>query len=101
MKIVYFDCIAGASGDMILGALLDAGVDVRLLRQQLAALNLSGFSLKSQQVFKGGLRATQVDVELHDPIVERRLLEIEQIVTDSDLPERIIHQALNILRRLA
>jgi hypothetical protein len=101
MKIAYFDCIAGASGDMILGALLDAGLDEGLLRQQLAALKLSGFSLTSRQVFKGGLRATQVEIDLHDPLTERSLPELERILTDSDLPEEIACQALKILRRLA
>jgi hypothetical protein len=52
-------------------------------------------------VFKGGLRATQVDIELHDPARERRLPEIERIVIASDLPEKIIRQARKILRRLA
>jgi len=101
MKIAYFDCVAGASGDMILGALLDAGLEEDLLRQQLSLLKLSDFSLKSRQVFKGGLRATQVEVEINDPLAKRRLAEIEQIVSESDLPAHLIHRALGILRRLA
>ena len=101
MKIAYFDCVAGASGDMILGALLDAGLDEARLVQQLAALKLSGFSLKSHPAFKGGLRATQVDIHINDPLFERRLPEIEHILTESDLPEKITGKALKILRRLA
>jgi len=48
MKVAYFDCIAGASGDMILGALLDAGLPEATLRQGLAALRLDDFAVPSK-----------------------------------------------------
>ena len=54
MKIAYFDCIGGASGDMILGALIDAGLGVEALRARLAALRLADFELKTQRVNKNG-----------------------------------------------
>ena len=50
MKIAYFDCIGGASGDMILGALIDAGLGIEALRDRLAALRLNDFELKAQRV---------------------------------------------------
>ena len=57
MKIAYFDCIAGASGDMILGALVDAGLPVEKLRKGLSALNLGGeFELQAQKVSKNRFR---------------------------------------------
>ena len=62
MKIAYFDCIAGASGDMILGALIDAGLTKQSLLDNLSALRLSGFELKFRQVKKSGFAATKVDV---------------------------------------
>ena len=52
MKIAYFDCLAGASGDMILGALLDAGLSDQDLLRGINALDLSGFDLNIQTVYK-------------------------------------------------
>lgn len=64
MKIAYFDGFAGASGDMILGALVDAGLSLDYLRQELAKLKLAGYELQSRPVVKGGLGGTQVLVLL-------------------------------------
>ena len=62
MKVVYFDCPSGASGDMILGALLDAGVSLETLRAELGKLGLPGFTLQAREVRRGAFRATKVDV---------------------------------------
>ncbi|MCQ3978435.1 MAG: TIGR00299 family protein, partial [Anaerolineae bacterium] len=62
MKIAYFDCIAGASGDMLLGSLLDAGLPEETLRQQLALLHLDDFELQVRRVEKNGFSALKVDV---------------------------------------
>jgi uncharacterized protein (TIGR00299 family) protein len=61
-RIVYFDCASGASGDMILGALVDLGLPLDVLRQELAKVPLSGYRLEARQVDRSGLRATKVDV---------------------------------------
>ena len=66
MRIAYFDCPMGASGDMILGALLDAGLDGEQLAGALAGLNLPGYTLRWARVKKGPLAATQVTVETSD-----------------------------------
>ena len=58
MKIAYFDCIAGASGDMILGALIDVGLPEAILRERLSALHLADFDLRVRRVVKNGFRAT-------------------------------------------
>jgi uncharacterized protein (TIGR00299 family) protein len=100
MKIAYFDCIAGASGDMILGALLDAGLPEATLRARLAELRLDGFDLRCQQVLKNGFSATKVDVLVAEDVPARHLPEIEAIVLQSDLPPAIQKQALAIFRRL-
>ena len=100
MKIAYFDCIAGASGDMILGALLDAGLPEADLRRGLAALRLEGFELRPRRVVKGGLSATKVEVRVSDDAPARRLPQIEAIVRKSDLPPTIKEQATVIFRRL-
>ncbi|MGA9478101.1 MAG: nickel insertion protein, partial [Desulfobacterales bacterium] len=52
MKIAYFDCFAGASGDMILGALLDAGLTIERLREEISKLHLSHYELDVEKVVK-------------------------------------------------
>ena len=60
MRIAYFDCFAGASGDMILGALVDAGLDLDVLKKQLAKLHLTHYDLQVQAVLKKGIGGSQV-----------------------------------------
>jgi hypothetical protein len=99
-RIAYFDCIAGASGDMILGALLDAGLPEAKLHERLAALKLRGLELHRRRVQKKGFSATQVDVFITDDAEERYLAEIEQIVEESDLPPSIKEKAKLVFGRL-
>jgi uncharacterized protein (TIGR00299 family) protein len=102
MKIAYFDCIAGASGDMLLGALVDAGLPVESLYEKLAALNLGDeFELKAHKVSKNGFEATKVDVIVHKHQHGRHLAEIETIIHNSSLPEHIQEKAIGMFRRLA
>lgn len=100
MKIAYFDCIGGASGDMILAALLDAGLPEATLHEQLALLRLPGFELRSRRVNKNGFTATKVDVIVADDAPARHLPDIEAVVTGSDLAPAIKQQAIDIFRRL-
>ena len=100
MKVAYFDCVAGASGDMILGALVDAGLPEEVLRARLADLHLEGFELRCRRVMKNGLSATKVDVVVADDVPERHLSEIEAVIKGSDLPARIQERALAIFKRM-
>ncbi|HDL19186.1 MAG TPA: nickel pincer cofactor biosynthesis protein LarC [Bacteroidetes bacterium] len=100
MKIAYFDCIAGASGDMILGALIDAGLPAETLKEKLAALHLADFELKIYKVKKNGFSATKVDVIVSDKTPERHLSDIEKIVAGSDLSLGIKEKAMEIFRQL-
>jgi len=100
MKIAYFDCLAGASGDMILGALLDAGLSDQDLLQGINALDISGFDLNIQTVYKNDFRATKADILVEDSVTERRLPDIEAIVQDSDLPEDIKNKSIAIFQRI-
>src|SRR5262249_27819448 len=61
MRIAYLDCFSGISGDMFLGALVDAGVPVRVLEEAVAALRI-GASLRVTKVDRSGITATKVDV---------------------------------------
>ena len=102
MKIAYFDCIAGASGDMLLGALVDAGLSVESLQGKLAMLNLGGeFKIEAHRVSKNGFGATKLDVILAEHQHGRHLAEIEAILHASNLPEKLQEQAASIFRRMA
>lgn len=100
MKIAYFDCIAGASGDMILGALIDAGLPEATLRERLRALQLADFDLRVRHVVKNGFSATKVDVIVADDVPERRLADIEAVVTESALNPTIKERAVAIFRKM-
>lgn len=100
MKIAYFDCIAGASGDMILGSLIDAGLPVQTLTEKLSALHLDDFSLEISQVSKNSISATHVEVRVKDDVPERHLPQINAVVEQSDLPDHIKETAIAIFRRI-
>ncbi len=100
MKVAYFDCIAGASGDMILGALIDAGLPAARLRQELSALHLADFELRVRPTQKNAFSATKVDVIVADDVPERHLSDIEALITASDLSPAIQAKALALFRRL-
>ena len=101
MKVAYWDCFAGASGDMILGALVDAGLSPDDLRERLSALHLPGWQLNIQRVVKHGLAATSVEVQTGSDHAERSLADIEALLARSTLPEADRSLALRIFRRLA
>lgn len=100
MRIAYFDCFAGASGDMILGALIDAGADVGKLREGLGRLDITGYELRVSPVQKGAIGATDAEVLLLGEASDRRLADIEAIITESDLPQEIKETSVTIFRRL-
>jgi len=101
MKIAYFDCFAGASGDMVLGALLDAGLDAQTLRERLRGLKLPGWELDVRRIRKNDLAATAVTVVVHDEGHERTLGDIEALIGNSELDSAEKESALRIFRRLA
>lgn len=101
MVIAYFDCFAGISGDMALGALLDAGAPLDELLSGLRTLPLDDWDLKVEKVRKGAIEATSVAVAVNKPQPERGLSNIEQIVNNSQLPETVKEQSLKVFRLLA
>src|SRR5256885_16667385 len=76
MKLAYFDCFSGISGDMTLGALVDAGCDVEQLRTELGGLRVPGWGLTAERVWKNGMAATHVKVKTEDQSKHRSLAAI-------------------------
>jgi uncharacterized protein (TIGR00299 family) protein len=102
-RVVYFDCPSGASGDMVLGALVDAGVSIDALRAELDKLRVAGWTIGAREVRRGAFRATKVDVEVdrgahHE---HRRLADIAGILSASGLSPAIVATATRIFTRLA
>lgn len=101
MRTLYFDCFAGASGNMILGALIAAGVDREMLLKELRKLELPEFDLAVESVDRSGISSTHVNVEIPDEKNHRHLPEIELIINGTDLSPRVKEQSTAIFRRLA
>ncbi len=102
MRIAYFDCFSGASGDMILGSLIDAGLSARLLREELKKLRLPTIHLKVKKVLKAGLSATQVIVEgKSEKKSHRNLKEILGIVKRSGVEAKVKEKSKEIFKRIA
>jgi uncharacterized protein (TIGR00299 family) protein len=101
MVCAFVDCFAGISGDMLLGALIDAGAPVDNLLHGLETLPISGWELKIERVRKGAIAATSVSVIVNGKQPERHLSDIESIVLASQLPEKVKEQSLKVFRLLA
>jgi uncharacterized protein (TIGR00299 family) protein len=102
MRLAYFDCPSGASGDMILAALVDAGAPFEALSRELAGLGVDGYRLERREVIKAGFRATKVDVALgHHDAGHRGLREILDILERSRLAPAVRDMASRVFQRLA
>src|SRR5574337_193314 len=102
MKTAYFDCFSGVSGDMILGALVDAGVGIDALRAELEKLDLPGYEITALKVNRGGIAATKVHVCLEQKEQPaRRLADIRKIIEKSSLSGTVKQKSATIFERLA
>ena len=102
MRAVYFDCFAGVSGDMIIGAQLDLGADLEALKQQLTSLSLDGYQVTSRRVERSGITATKFAVEVQAMRQPARMLaDVRSIVGASSTTDRVKAQALRVFERLA
>ena len=101
MKIAYFDCFSGISGDMTVGALLDAGLKIETLEKELNKLGLSGYQLEVNKVVKKGISATQFNVKIKEKGVERRFKDILTILEKSKLDEEIKKETKKIFFNIA
>jgi uncharacterized protein (TIGR00299 family) protein len=101
LKIAYFDCFSGVSGNMILGALVDLGLDLEQLRTELRKLALSGFGIEAGKVTKRGIRATYVNVVTDHPDQARTLEDIIGLIEMSRLDDAVKETGKQIFARLA
>ena len=112
MKIVYFDCFSGISGDMILGAFVDAGLDINFLQEQLAQLHLHGYEISAEKIKRAGISGTKVHVIIthkathshathHHHSTHLNLSGIKTIIENSNLHQDIKRDSIRIFQRLA
>jgi len=100
MKLAYFDCFSGISGDMTLGALLDAGYDLALLRSGLEGLQIPGWTISAEKVWKNGMSATFVRVTTEDQTKHRSLSTILEMFDKSQLSDTVRKKASAIFCKL-
>ncbi|MEN8204012.1 MAG: nickel pincer cofactor biosynthesis protein LarC [Bacteroidota bacterium] len=102
-RILYYDCFAGISGDMNLGALVDLGVDPAYLEKELGLLNIEGFHLDVERDMRKGISGTKVRVVVENPENEKHrcLRDIEEIIHKSTLSDRIKQKSLAIFEKVA
>ena len=103
-RVIYFDCFSGISGDMILGSLVDLGVDIKLIRKELKKINLKGYKLTSHQVKRNGIMGTKVNVVI-DPSIQKRnqarsFTDIKKLIVKSSLSENVKTDSIEIFRRI-
>jgi len=101
MRIAYLDCASGISGDMTLGALVDAGVDLAAIQAGVDSLGLPGVRLVASQVKKKGFRATQITVQHEPEHKHRHLHHITAMIDASSLSPRQRELATRIFTGLA
>ena len=100
MRIAYFDCFSGVAGDMIIGALLDAGLPFDELKREISKIDISGYNLTENKVKKNHLAATKFSVELKEKQPSRSPKQIRAIISDSGLDDDIKRKAIGIFNRL-
>jgi uncharacterized protein (TIGR00299 family) protein len=100
MKVAYFDCFSGISGDMTLGALLDAGVPLGQLRGEMSSLNVPGWEISAEKVWKNGMAATYAKVRTEDTTAHRSLSVILDILEKAKLSTAVKGSASAIFRKL-
>jgi uncharacterized protein (TIGR00299 family) protein len=102
LRIGYFNCFSGVSGDMILGALLDAGLSLDSLTAKLARLPLSGYRISAQPASRGVITGTQAIVAVDERAREHRgIKDILSLVENSELSQRAKERSALIFNRLA
>jgi len=101
MRVAYFNCFSGISGDMVLAALVDLGWSVKELERELDKLDLSGYQVEAKKVAKKGITSTQIEIRIEEDKKERKLKDILSILDESKLEKKIKERSRAIFIRLA
>ena len=103
MKAIYLSGFSGVSGNMFIGALLDAGLSEKALREMASALPVSGYQLKIETVIKHGIKATHFDVELDqaERHAHRHLADIIKIIEAANLSKSVKARSIAVFTKLA
>ena len=100
MSILYLDTFSGISGDMMLGLLVDLGVDLNLIEAELAKLSVSGYKLEQRPETRHSIGGTRVEVICEDKQTARTWSEIDTMLAESSLAEPVRNRARSIFRAL-
>ena len=101
LNIAYWDCFSGISGDMALGALVDAGLDLGALRAELNKLDVPGWELTAERGLRYGISGTHIRVRAEEQTTHRHLADIRSILHRSRLDAEVRDAALRVFSRLA
>ena len=100
-KVLYIDCFSGISGDMMLGALVDLGVDFNFLKEELKKIKIAGFEMECTKVKKSGISASKFEVKVTGSQPHRSYSDIKALITDSTISQRSKETALAIFESIA
>jgi uncharacterized protein (TIGR00299 family) protein len=101
MTLAWFQCPSGASGDMLLGALLDAGAPLAAVQSALDAVGVEPIEVTVRTVQRGGLAATKADVRAAEAVTARTWADVRGLLAEAALPEEVRGRALDVFTRLA
>jgi len=101
MRIGYLDCFSGISGDMLLGALVDAGVALETMKSALETIPFSGYELKAEKVVRGGISASRVRVESAEGHAHRGLPQVLSLIEQGSLCEEEKRRCEQVFTNLA
>ena len=101
MVVAYFDCFSGICGDMILGALIDLGIDRDFFIREIKKLHLSGYKIRIKKIQCDDISATDVDITVSEQKHHRNLDDINKIIDDSILDRQVKQLSKKIFHRLA
>lgn len=101
MAVAYFDCFSGIAGDMILGALIDAGLEVSVLKKELQKLDISGYKIRTQEISYNNITGTDVNIDIEETDAHRHLSDINHLIEQSRLNTDVKKLSKQIFYNLA